>query len=82
MDSANSQHDFFFEQPSLSDKTARWYYIQVINALHQYDIFQAKENLRQCLPIDEEMEETTKHVIWNEEITYMMTMKLHPRTTQ
>lgn len=69
MDSTNSQHSFyFFKQPAREDRFSRQYYLQVINALHQYDIFQARETLRTRLPINEEKEETDRHVRWADEI--------------
>lgn len=66
-----SQQYLFVNQPSLDDTVARHYYLQVINAIHQYDMFQANELLQQRLPIDEEREEAqqcVKHVRWAEEV--------------
>ena len=66
-----SQHYCFFKQPSSDDPVLRRYYLQVINAIHQYDISQANELSQHRLPIDEEREETResiKHVRWVEEI--------------
>ena len=65
-----SQHYCFFNQPSPDDPVLHRYYLQVINAIHQYDIFQANELSQHRLPIDEEKEEarqSVRHVRWAEE---------------
>jgi hypothetical protein len=68
MDTDNSQSFFYFEQPRITDKIARRYYIKVINALHHYDLFQEKENLQNHMSIDGEEGDTTRHVRWAEEV--------------
>ena len=77
MASKSSQHYCFFNQPSHDNPVLHRYYIQVINAVHQYDIFQANELLRHRLLIDKEREETrqsVRHVRWAEETVEIPTV--------